>query len=122
MLVRQGVFLNAQSRGMLTLFMRVISSIVWLGRDVCVVSVGSDYDLAKTNAMLEMFQHDDAGYTTIKERELREALGNCVTGDQRESLLVHLYSSPWSSAADILPPSHIFIWHSTVVVCIIGYT
>lgn len=66
-------------------FIRVMSFLVCVSR-VCVVSVDSSYDLAKTDTILDMFQHDDAGYTTIKERDLREALDNCVTGDHRKSL------------------------------------
>lgn len=84
------VGLRVQSRAMFVLFIRVLSLIVWVSRAVCGDSVGSDYDLAKATTILEMFQHNDAGYTTIREQDLRDALDNCVTGDHLESLVVPL--------------------------------
>lgn len=92
--------LRAQSRTMFVLFVRVLSFIVWVSRGVCGDSVGSDYDLAKATAILEMFQHDDAGYTTIRKRDFQDALDNCVAGDHRESLVMPLGS--WDPTTSIL--------------------
>ncbi len=62
------------------LFLRLVStlSLVYLldkKSGVVVVAGGS------ATSLLEILQHDGAGYGTIQEWELREALHDCVAGD-----------------------------------------
>lgn len=68
-----------------TIFARAVAIVLWACRNASACE--HCYDLNKADSILEIFDHSSDGaravdpIATIKERDLREALDECVKGD-----------------------------------------